>query len=462
MPIYAEAYMHESDKTALKALKAIPGFTPLLKAYMNMFSEKDLRIANMANNLRIDEQQLSKYHQMLLPICDKLGIDVPQLYLQLDAMPNAFTFGDTEPFIIITSGLLETFPEELIPTVLAHECGHIACHHVLYHTMGRIVLSETIKGLELGGLLTRAIRKELEKWMRSSELSADRAAVICDGGCEKMIEVCLRLSGFDKDIKGEINVPAYMRQVEEYKQLVKDAKWNRFVQKILFTNLDEEDEKEAQELKIVNTHPDNVVRAYECSAWQNEEQFAKIIQYLDPENDNKELPILYPEKHYEGKPIDEVRTAFEKQGFRQIELLRSIEDRMFAKNGQVLKVTIGDWKEFSVGNWFPEDARVLIEYYQPLSEEEIIAAHPGEVRAPNSAKAYLSKNYEKVIEEFKKAGFTEFETREFKSAKKRWMEEDGDVFRISIDGQSKFEKGDWFKPQSLVSIYYSIFASDKA
>ena len=39
------------------------------------------------------------------------------------------TYGDTKPFIVITSGLFETLPDELIPTILAHECGHIACHH---------------------------------------------------------------------------------------------------------------------------------------------------------------------------------------------------------------------------------------------------------------------------------------------------------------------------------------------
>ena len=85
----------------------------------------------MSTNLKLGPNQLPKYYNMLIPICDKLGIDVPDLYLKLDVYPNSYTSGDTHPFIVITSGLLETLPDELIPTVLAHECGHIACRHVL-------------------------------------------------------------------------------------------------------------------------------------------------------------------------------------------------------------------------------------------------------------------------------------------------------------------------------------------
>lgn len=90
MPIDANYFMHDSDRAALQALKAIPGFTPLLKAYMKVWSEQQFRIQNMATNLRLSEKQLPKYYNMLLPICEKLGIDVPELYLTHDVEPNAW------------------------------------------------------------------------------------------------------------------------------------------------------------------------------------------------------------------------------------------------------------------------------------------------------------------------------------------------------------------------------------
>ena len=149
MTVDSKYYMHNSDRVALQALKSIPGFTQLLKAFMKVWNEKQFRIQNMSSNLRINEKQMSKYYEMLPPICEKLGIEIPELYLTLDVNANAYTYGDTKPFIVITSGLIETLPEELIPTVLAHECGHIACHHCLYTTMGSIILNGTSSLLSL-------------------------------------------------------------------------------------------------------------------------------------------------------------------------------------------------------------------------------------------------------------------------------------------------------------------------
>ena len=82
--------MHDSDRIALQALQAIPGFTQLFKAFMKVWSEKQFRIQNMSTNLRISEKQLSRYYDMLPPICEKLGIEVPELYLKLDVVPNAY------------------------------------------------------------------------------------------------------------------------------------------------------------------------------------------------------------------------------------------------------------------------------------------------------------------------------------------------------------------------------------
>lgn len=101
-------FLHESDKAALKALKSIPGFTTVFKAFMNVWSERQFRIQNMSSKIKLSEEQMPKYYNMLSPICEKLNIDIPELYLELNVIPNAYTYGDTKPFITITSGLLET------------------------------------------------------------------------------------------------------------------------------------------------------------------------------------------------------------------------------------------------------------------------------------------------------------------------------------------------------------------
>lgn len=448
MSINSNIYMHEADRSALQALKAIPGFTPLLKAYMKIWSEQQFHIQNMATNLRISEKQMSKYHDMLLPICEKLGIEVPELYLSLDVNPNAYTSGDSKPFIVMTSGLLETLPEELIPSVLAHECGHIACHHVLYSTMGRMILNGTTSLLGLGDLISFPIQAAFYYWMRCSELSADRAAAICDGNADKVIETCMRFAGYDKDITSEANVDAFMEQAVEYKKLVADSKWNKTLEFLMFSHID---------------HPLNAVRAYECNEWQNSENFAEIINYIKyedggtDEGNNRKLPLPEASKHYIGMNYKDVQLELQNIGFTNIELERVTEKGKLTKEGQVLSLSINGEGEIKIGAWLSSDTSIIITYYEPETEEEIIAAHAGQIRVPDSSKRYIGRDYQQVINELKNAGFTEFVTEEQKDLKKGWLSKEGSIARITIEGQTQFDKGCWFKSDAIIRIMYHTF-----
>ncbi|MCD7725477.1 MAG: hypothetical protein LUI12_08020 [Clostridiales bacterium] len=52
----ADLFTHPSDKAAMKALKAIPGFTQVMKAFMKIWDEQQFKIINMSTNLRLSEQ----------------------------------------------------------------------------------------------------------------------------------------------------------------------------------------------------------------------------------------------------------------------------------------------------------------------------------------------------------------------------------------------------------------------
>ena len=264
----AKLYMHDDDRKALSALKAIPGFAPLMRGFMKNWNEKQFRIENMSSHIRLGQDQMPKYYDMLLPICEKLQIEVPELYLAMNVVPNAYTYGDTKPFIVLTSGLLKTMPDELIPTVLAHECGHIACHHTLYTTMGSMILNGASILSEmylLGKLISVPLKIAFFYWMRCSEYSADRAASVFNGCSDKTVDVCFRLAGYDREILSEGNVEAFMQQAVEYKEMISSSAWNKSLEFLMLKDV---------------THPFNAVRAYECAEWCKTEQFTEIMNKL--------------------------------------------------------------------------------------------------------------------------------------------------------------------------------------
>lgn len=449
--------MHDSDRLALQALKAIPGFTPLFKAFMNVWSEKQFRIQNMSTNLRISDKQLSKYYDMLPPICEKLGIEIPELYLTLDIVPNAYTAGDTKPFIVITSGLLETMPEKLIPTVLAHECGHIACHHCLYTTMGNIILSEAINFLGLSDLVALPIQVAFAYWLRCSELSADRVAAICDGNANNVVEMCMRFAGFDKDISAEANANEFMNQALEYRKMVNDSKWNKTLEFLLIGKTD---------------HPLNAVRAYECSEWAKTERFGKIADFVNKSALSgvsdltaylQEIHMAESYKTYIGKSIGDVQSAISELGFTNVRTKKITSKGLTVKCGQVLNIRINGNDGFNTCEWYPVDSDIVIEYYEPETEDEIASAPPGQLRTPNSSKYYLGKIYTEVADELQLAGFTEISMEEQRKSKRGLLSKNGGISIISINGQTQFCKGEWFDKKSVIHITYNTYTekSDK-
>ncbi len=274
--VSAELYMHSQDKIALDALKGIPGFTTVLKGFMKNFSEQQLHGVNMATKLRLSKEQLPELYNLLPPICLKLGIQEPEFYIEMNPYPSSYTYGDTKAFLTISSGLVECMSEDELKAVIAHECGHIACHHVLYHTMAEFILRGIDNFIGLG-LISLPLKLALSGWQRMSELSADRAAAIYMGGSEIVEDTMIRLSAGSKSYIKGINKDLYMQQAKDYEVLIKESDFNKILQFLANMN---------------GTHPFNSVRCSEINKWCKTDEFNRIINY-EIENAIKDDDCLF-------------------------------------------------------------------------------------------------------------------------------------------------------------------------
>lgn len=262
MSFSPDLYQHELDKQAFDALNRFPKFMKLVEAYHANFDEKEAKYELLSSDVRLSENQMPEIYHLLPPICDQLGIEVPELYYKKSKAMNAGTIGSTQPCIYVTSKLVEKFPLDLLSSVLAHECGHIACKHSLYqsvvvHLYNGINNSPFATIPAIQKCLSPALLRALRFWDRCSELSADRAAVLCDGTADKMVDVLLQLHGYEN-----INRAEFLRQAMDLKAFVNDSSSNRLMELML-----------TQE----ESHPRMATRAYECYEWAKTEQYRGIV-----------------------------------------------------------------------------------------------------------------------------------------------------------------------------------------
>ena len=214
-------FIHPEDEAALKQLENIPGFPALVKKVMELGFEQLQYGMNMATAIRLSPTQLPELYNHLPPICERLGIAEPEFYLQMDPVPNAWTFGDTKIYITITSGLVELLDDEELDAVIAHECGHILCRHVLYHSIAKYILSGA-DSLGILGALTVPVQYAILYWERKSELSCDRCGSIITSP-EVVARTMARLSGGPKSITRNLNIPRAKIRLIDHGGIINDT-----------------------------------------------------------------------------------------------------------------------------------------------------------------------------------------------------------------------------------------------
>ena len=182
----------------------------------------------------------------------------------MDPVPNAWTFGDTRKYITIPSGLVEVLNDRELDAVIAHECGHILCRHVLYHSIATYILNG-IDSLGILGACTVPIQYAILYWYRKSELSCDRVgAFITDPQTAAYTEA--RLAGGPTSITRDINLEEWARQADLYEEIRTDGLWNKALQVYAIA---------------AQSHPFSAVRVREVLKWAETEQYRRIVEHLN-------------------------------------------------------------------------------------------------------------------------------------------------------------------------------------
>lgn len=266
-------FIHPEDAAALRQLESIPGFPAIAKKVLELGYERLKYGMNMASTIRLSENQLPELYNHLPPICEKLGIAEPEFYLEMNPFPNAYTSGDTRVFVVVTSGLVEMMDGEELDAVLAHECGHILCRHVVYNMVAQYV-KMGLDALGILGSIAKPVEYALLYWSRKAELSCDRCASIVTNP-DIVTRVMARLSGGPKSITQNLNIQEWAKQADKYDEIKNDGLWNKALQLAVIIGQD---------------HPFSAVRVREILKWGQSAQYQSLMQNLQIEASGKKCP----------------------------------------------------------------------------------------------------------------------------------------------------------------------------
>ncbi|GII05222.1 M48 family metallopeptidase [Planobispora takensis] len=259
--ISSRAYEHPADRSALVALRSLSGFDTVLKQMSGLVSERRLRLIYLASAVRTGDTQFRALHDMGRDAAYVLDLHrIPEVYVQQSPQVQAKAIGFDDPFIVVTTGLLNLMDEEEQRFVIGHETAHILSGHAVYRTMLDILtrLAARVAWIPLGYIGLRAIVAGLEEWHRKSELSADRGGLLVGQDPDAALRALMKLAGGSH--LHEMNIEAFLDQAREYDTAgdVRDGL-----------------------LKVLNllgtTHPFAVSRVAELDKWRRGGEYEAIL-----------------------------------------------------------------------------------------------------------------------------------------------------------------------------------------
>jgi Zn-dependent protease with chaperone function len=259
--ISPRAYEHPADRGALVALRAIPGFDSVLKVISSAVGERSVRWLYLATAIRVSPRQYPHIHQMVNECATTLDLQpVPELYIEQNPAAAAMAIGLDKPIIVVTTGMIELTDDEGLRFIIGHEVGHVLSGHAVYRTMllQLINIAAAIQWLPIGAWGIRAIILGLNEWFRKSELSCDRAGLLCSQDPSAALRVHAGLAGARNP--DDLDIAAFLDQAEEYESRgdVRDS-----VLKLLQIS--------------GQTHPLAALRAAELQKWAAGPGYAEIL-----------------------------------------------------------------------------------------------------------------------------------------------------------------------------------------
>ena len=142
---------------------------------------------------------------------------------------------------------------------MAHELGHLKCNHGIWLTTANLLALGAITVLPM---ISSSIQEQFLRWLRSAELTCDRAALVVAQDHKVVISTLMKLAGGSPTLSSRLNVDAFIKQAKSYDEATSSPLgWYP---------------RNAQVSQL--THPLPVMRAREVEEWSRSKEYKDIIK----------------------------------------------------------------------------------------------------------------------------------------------------------------------------------------
>lgn len=208
-------YCHPIDSNIIRVLDN-PAVNLVFRKVLSLSADSSFGQI-LAAGVPVNERSFPQIHEIVKHCAQTLRIPMPYVIVSSSVGFNAFTTGsDKKPYIVLGSMLVKALKEEYLHFVIGHECGHIAMGHVLYQSVANAIALMATNVPIIGQLVNSTAGIALNAWSRRSEISADRAGLLCCGDLDAAQRALLQLEMGFIDAE-DASIEDYVRSSSQFR-----------------------------------------------------------------------------------------------------------------------------------------------------------------------------------------------------------------------------------------------------
>ncbi len=191
------------------------------------FSQTSILGTLLGSTVKVSEKQfpaLQRASKVCMRLLDMKDVEV---FISRSATLAANTYGvGGRNFIVLTSSLVEALDYDDLLFILGREMGHIKSDHLLYLSIISL-LKQGVKSVPMfGNALLELLSFILLPWQRSSQLTADRAGLLCCQSIQTATKALTRITLGSRKLFNKFDLDEFLRQ---YQDLQKQGAWGEYM-----------------------------------------------------------------------------------------------------------------------------------------------------------------------------------------------------------------------------------------
>lgn len=308
----AKHFAHPLDVSARRRMDRLIASRPRIQRFFEAAersAEQKHYAMHLADDTRLSRRQAGSLYRLVESVAAEAGMPCPRVFLDTQPYLNASALGQHQPIMLIHSALVDQCSDKQVRAVIAHEMGHIRCKHTFYRTVanGFAPVAALASSLPGGSLIALALQWHLFDWVRKSELSADRFALLVTGDLDAVQEVIIQLAGGSSSLRDELSTDEFRAQAKEFRDVSEARQKNRsMMDKVEFY---------VTELMLnpdLSTHPLPAVRFVELEDWAQSQQYRLLCDGNLREAENhpfQYLPDTVPDDDFDPSVMEGAMAA---------------------------------------------------------------------------------------------------------------------------------------------------------